>query len=141
MSHFLQGNRRSLELTFLDLFEYSSLVYVDACLSEIYRLSSITQFGVPRTTTEDLEFRGYSIPKHTIIMGNFYGVHHELGGVWGDEDPFNFHPERFLTPDGKSPVKYPNLMPFSTGKRVCPGNFISPIKKPIKLPFNLFSLG
>ena len=82
------------------------------------RLSSIVVGGILHSTTEDTVLNNYYLPKGTIVMANLYNVHHDPK-VW--EDPESFRPERFLKEeDGKMVVvKNENLVPFSTGKRVC----------------------
>ena len=42
--------------------------------------------------------------------------------VWG-LDSKKFRPERFLSPDETKVIKHEALVPFSVGKRVCPGKF------------------
>ena len=109
-----------------NFFDLSSLLYLEAFLNEVHRFTSIVALGAPHGTLDDVEFRGYKIPKDTMIISNLFAAHRESGGVWGEEDPKKFHPERFLSPDRKSLIKYPNLIPFSTGKRICPGNCLIP---------------
>ncbi|CAL1272909.1 unnamed protein product [Larinioides sclopetarius] len=89
-----------------------------AVMLEIMRWRTIVPLNILRYTLADTHVAGYDIPVGTIVMANFWAVHHDPKN-W--EDPDNFKPERFLTPDGKSVVKSPHYMPFSVGKRACPG--------------------
>ena len=93
--------------------------YADAVLNEVFRFSSIASLGLAHRALKDVHFHGYLIPKDTIIMANLYGIMNDPE-IWGD--PGVFRPERFLDADGKS-VKsaFENVVPFSTGKRVCLG--------------------
>ncbi|GBO38232.1 Cytochrome P450 2U1 [Araneus ventricosus] len=65
------------------------------------------------------EMNGYVIPKGSIIMANLWAVLHNPE-YWGPDAEI-FRPERFLTDDGKSVVKSEYFIPFSIGKRSCPG--------------------
>ena len=61
-----------------------------------------------------IEFRGYEIPKGTIIFANLYKVHHNPE-YW--EKPDEFYPEHFLDKDGS--VKTPEaFIPFGIGNNV-----------------------
>jgi cytochrome P450 len=95
--------------------------YTDATMCEIFRMSSIVCGALLHSTLIDTSFEGFFLPKGTIVMGNLYHVHHDPG-YWGD--PENFRPERFLTPEGIL-RKDDALMPFSTGKRICPAESLA----------------
>lgn len=58
------------------------------------------------------EFRGYTIPKGTVIVPNLWSVHRDPT-VWDDPDSFN--PARFLDQDGKL-LRKEYFMPFGIGK-------------------------
>ena len=96
--------------------------YTEATIAEIMRVSSLTPFGAPHATSEDVEFRGYHIPKNTLIFANIYASHHNPR-IWGD--PQNYRPERFLSDDGKTCTKNKAWMPFGTGKRQCMGESLA----------------
>ena len=66
-------------------------------------------------------FRGYDIKKGTTVIANIYSVHFDQK-TWGD--PENFRPERFLSTDGKTVIRNDALIPFSIGKRQCPGDIL-----------------
>jgi cytochrome P450 len=90
--------------------------YMEALIAETMRMSSIVPL-IFRSTTESVEFHGYTLPKNTLMFGNFHKFHHDKEH-WGD--PENFRPERFIDEDGKF-KKDEMLNPFSIGKRICPG--------------------
>ena len=87
------------------------LPYVEATILEIQRMAEIVPFGVPHCVLEDVEFRGYTIPKGTTVMSNLYAVHRDEA-VWNDPDTFK--PSRFLDENGKVDRKE-QLIPFSIG--------------------------
>ncbi|XP_047118334.1 probable cytochrome P450 304a1 [Schistocerca piceifrons] len=93
------------------------LPYTEAILRETMRIQTLLPIGIPHAATEDTTLQGYSIPKGTVVVANLWSMHMDKG-VWGD--PENFRPERFLNSDGTLCTKDLTL-PFSTGKRVCPG--------------------
>lgn len=99
-----------------------SMPFTEALIAETLRFSSITPSGVQHKALRDITFRGYTIPKNTVITSNLYYIHHDPK-VWGD--PENFRPERFLSPDGKVFKKHEALMPFSTGRRQCIGESLA----------------
>ena len=83
-----------------------------------FRLSSIAATGLFHSSMADTTFHGYDIKKDTMIIANLYSVHSDQK-TWGD--PENFRPERHLSRDEKTVIKNESLIPFSTGKRQCPG--------------------
>ena len=95
---------------------------MEATILEIMRLSSLVPFGVPHAPLEDVVYKGYSIPKGTMIFGNQYAAHYNKE-IWGD--PENFRPERFLSPDGKQVLRNKAWMPFGAGKRQCMGESLA----------------
>jgi cytochrome P450 len=56
---------------------------MEATLMEVFRMSSLVPMGLPHSTTQDVTFQGFSIPKHTLVFGNFYSVHFD-DEIWGD---------------------------------------------------------
>ncbi|XP_033639373.1 cytochrome P450 2J6-like [Asterias rubens] len=94
-----------------------NLPYTEATLMEVQRMANITALPYPHKTTEDTELCGFSIPKDTPIYINLYSVHIDPT-QW--VEPEKFRPERFLGENGKVQNR-PALMPFSAGRRACPG--------------------
>lgn len=91
--------------------------YTEAFLLEVQRFGDLAPFGVPHSTTVGTKIAGYDIPKGATILPLLYMVHNDPK-IWGD--PQNFRPERFIGKDGKI-KKTEYLIPFSAGKRSCPG--------------------
>jgi len=96
--------------------------YTEALIAETSRFASIAPMGVAHRAIRDQEFKGYMIPKDSLIMANAYYIHHDPA-IWGD--PEKFRPERFLSPDGKTFKKHDALMPFSIGRRQCLGEALA----------------
>jgi len=97
------------------------LPYTDATIMEVQRLANMLPLSLVHTTTENAVVNGYNIPKGTWIVPLLWAVHHNPKYFPNSE---KFDPERFL--DEKKNVKRnSNLIPFSTGKRICLGESLA----------------
>ena len=94
------------------------MTYTEAVINETLRKSSNLPFGVPHAAVEDTTIGSFDVPKDTIIFSNLYAIHH-CEETWGD--PYEFRPERFLTPDESTLIKHETFVAFGLGKRMCPG--------------------
>ncbi|XP_071452659.1 methyl farnesoate epoxidase-like [Hetaerina americana] len=106
------------------LEDRARLPYVEATIYEVFRLSCTAPASLPRTpvTNEDyITFRGYHIPKGSIVVCNFCSLHHDPE-LW--ESPQEFIPERFLLKNGKG-INREALLPFGAGKRACLGESLA----------------
>ncbi|GIY95135.1 cytochrome P450 2C25 [Caerostris extrusa] len=92
--------------------------YTHAIIMEIMRWKTIVPLNLAHYAMADTKVGGYDIPKGTTVIANLWNAHHDPR-YWNE--PHKFKPERFLSEDGKSVVKSSNFMPFSLGRRVCPG--------------------
>ncbi|CAN8016359.1 unnamed protein product, partial [Ixodes persulcatus] len=80
-------------------------------------------FTIACTVKEDIFFDGYFIPKGTVVLANTMAMNMNPDH-W--TRPFKFDPTKFLSPDGSKLIKKPEyLIPFSSGKRMCPGEALS----------------
>ncbi|XP_073500308.1 cytochrome P450 2D15-like [Phyllobates terribilis] len=91
--------------------------YTNAVIHEVQRYGDILPLSLPHMAYQDMEIKGFVIPKGTSIITNLSSVlkDHE---VW--EKPFQFYPKHFLDENGKF-VKREAFIPFSIGRRACLG--------------------
>ena len=101
-----------------------NLNFLQACIHETMRLSTITGIGAPRKTTKETSLIGITVPKDSIVIFNFWNYHMN-DDYW--EDPHIFNPYRWLSEDGNDFVagKYSCYLPFSAGVRGCPGESLA----------------
>ncbi|KAL5702626.1 hypothetical protein ACHQM5_027821 [Ranunculus cassubicifolius] len=94
------------------------LPYIEAIMKETMRLHPVAPMLVPRLTREDVRVAGHDIAKGTLALVNVWTIGRDPN-LW--EKPDEFYPERFI---GKSiDVKGLDfeLLPFGSGRRMCPG--------------------
>ena len=102
------------------LQDIESLPLLQATVYELLRVTCIAPLGVPRSTTTETNIRDYTIPKDTVVFVNLWSVHRDPE-VWKDPDVFD--PRRFLDSAGQviDPKFLGGFLPFSGGRRKCPG--------------------
>ncbi|XP_069500381.1 cytochrome P450 2C20-like isoform X2 [Ambystoma mexicanum] len=91
--------------------------YTNAVILEIQRFVDIVPMALPHSMTRDTEFHGYIIPKGTVVIPILTSVMHDPK-QWETADEFN--PQHFLDENGLLRNRAA-FMPFSAGKRMCPG--------------------
>ncbi|XP_078517162.1 cytochrome P450 2G1-like [Lissotriton helveticus] len=99
------------------LSDRAKMPYTDAVIHEIQRFGDVLPLGIPHTATQDAHFRGFTIPKGTDLLPMLSTV---LRDSTQFPNPEEFKPERFLSDSGGI-KKNQAFVPFSTGKRSCPG--------------------
>lgn len=105
--------------------DHTDLPYTEAVLMEVQRWKTVVPINLLRFTTEDSEVGGYDIPEGMTAIANIDAVHNDPD-YW--DQPHLFKPERFLSEDGKQVVKNECWIPFSLGKRACPGETLANVE-------------
>uniref|UniRef100_A0ACD5VLS8 Uncharacterized protein n=1 Tax=Avena sativa TaxID=4498 RepID=A0ACD5VLS8_AVESA len=98
--------------------DMGSLKYLRMVVKETLRLHPPATLLVPRETTRRIQVAGHSIPAKTKVIVNAWAIGRDPG-VW--KDPEEFCPERFQDADIDFHGAHFQLLPFGSGRRVCPG--------------------
>ncbi|KAH6937191.1 hypothetical protein HPB50_025837 [Hyalomma asiaticum] len=95
------------------------LPYTMASVLETLRWRITAPIGIHRIAISDTEICGYHIPAGTFVIANLWSLHNDPA-YWCN--PRDYDPTRFLNADAKELAeKPPAFLPFSIGKRACPG--------------------
>lgn len=96
--------------------------YTEAFVLESMRSAPLLPLGLDHLITQDVQFRGWHIPKGTVAFTGAY-AYNQSPALW--TEPQSFTPERFLDEEGHLvPPNHPSrqsLLSFGTGKRICAG--------------------
>jgi cytochrome P450 len=101
------------------------LPYIRACVKEMLRMNPILTPGIRRYASDDVTYKGFTIPKGTVLLANTSFLHCDPKRY---AEPHRFVPERFLDYNLYSseyaamgdPYKRDHYT-FSIGRRTCPG--------------------
>jgi len=94
----------------------SSLPYLDAVIKETMRWHPALPLSMARMTSSDDSYRGFDIPKGTIVIPNVWSIAMEGSSKY---PPEVFAPERHLDPEVETVD--PRTYSFGFGRRACPG--------------------
>ncbi|KAF1934632.1 cytochrome P450 [Clathrospora elynae] len=97
-----------------DFEDIKILPYIQAVVEENFRWRHCVPAGVPHATSQNDYYKGYLIPKGSIIVAIFNGMRYDESIL---NAPNEFRPERWLH------KSQPNN--FGYGRRVCPGRQIA----------------
>ncbi|KAI0755203.1 CyP450 monooxygenase [Daedaleopsis nitida] len=104
-----------------DHSDRATLPYLNALVKECLRWQNVLPVGLPHLTTEDLEYKGYFIPRGSVLIPNTWACLHDPMAY---PDPEIFAPERFLRDGRLDPnVCDPARFAFGYGRRICPGRY------------------
>ncbi|KAL3687039.1 hypothetical protein R1sor_013348 [Riccia sorocarpa] len=94
------------------------LKYLKATVKEAFRMYPVVPLLVPHAASEDTTVADYDIPKGTRLLVNVYALGRD-STVW--TNPNTFDPERFVGKSTDVRGQHFELLPFSSGRRACPG--------------------
>ncbi|KAI3819967.1 hypothetical protein L1987_13821 [Smallanthus sonchifolius] len=97
--------------------DIQNLPYLHAIIKETLRLHPPVPM-IPRKATEDRTVAGYHIQANTDIFINVWALGRDPD-YW--ENPLEFRPERFLEKHMDVRGQHYELLPFGSGRRMCPG--------------------
>ncbi|TFY63634.1 hypothetical protein EVJ58_g3137 [Rhodofomes roseus] len=99
----------------------TSMPYLENVLREVYRWRPAVPTAAPHMSSEDDVYRGYYIPKGSMIIPNLWAMFHDPEVY---QEPETFNPERF---SGMNVDRYddPRRIVFGFGRRACPGRYFA----------------
>ncbi|XP_072981440.1 trimethyltridecatetraene synthase-like [Typha angustifolia] len=98
--------------------EVHRLPYIEAIVKETMRLHPVAPLLVPRLSREDTTIDGYDIPAGTRVLVSVWTIGRDPK-IW--DKPEEFRPERFLGSSIDVKGQHFELLPFGSGRRMCPG--------------------
>ncbi|XP_027080461.1 premnaspirodiene oxygenase [Coffea arabica] len=98
--------------------EIQQLQYLKLVIKETLRLHPPAPLSVPKQCREQCEIDGYSIPVKTRLFVNTWAIARDPE-YW--DDPESFKPERFENSSIDFTGNHFELLPFGSGRRICPG--------------------
>ncbi|PPR03343.1 hypothetical protein CVT24_012583 [Panaeolus cyanescens] len=114
-----------------DFEDMENLPYITAIVKESMRWRDTAPLGLPHVSQVDDVYKGYRIPKGSIVIPNAWAMLHDED-IYAD--PLSFKPERFLkrveTKDGiryelDKSVRDPSFAIWGFGRRICPGRYMA----------------
>lgn len=100
--------------------------YTMASILETMRWRTPTPLSLHRAAACDTTIGGYHVPAGTLVVPNMWSLNNNPK-EW--DNPARFDPTRFLTADGKKVDEKPlAFIPFSVGRRACPGETLALIE-------------
>ncbi|KAL9231225.1 hypothetical protein vseg_006479 [Gypsophila vaccaria] len=109
--------------------ELAQIPYLKAVILEVLRIHPPGHLVIPHRVERDMELNGYTIPENSSINVLVAEIGRDPN-VW--ENPMEFKPERFISDSGKYDLNFDlagrkeiKMMPFSVGRRMCPGNVLA----------------
>lgn len=100
--------------------------YFHATVYETLRWRPISAGGFAHRLTQDVEYRGYILPKGSTVVAPHWSISLDQKEY---PNPHIFDPERFLSPEGNvkgtwfAPAR--GSVAFGFGRRICPGLHIA----------------
>ncbi|KAK3132052.1 hypothetical protein QOZ80_6AG0515110 [Eleusine coracana subsp. coracana] len=98
--------------------DIGQLKYLQTIVKETFRLHPPAPFLLPHLAETTTQVRGYTVPKGARVLVNAWALGHDAE-VW--PEPEKFVPERFLEKEVDFRGRDFELLPFGSGRRMCPG--------------------
>lgn len=96
--------------------------YLEYVIQETTRIVPLSPVGVPHASIQDDEYKGYFIPKGSVVFANAYAMTHDER-IYSDPDSFD--PDRYLpASEGGKGEPLPEGS-FGFGRRICPGQYLA----------------
>ncbi|OEL34393.1 Flavonoid 3'-monooxygenase [Dichanthelium oligosanthes] len=96
-----------------------NLPYIEVIVKETMRLHPVSPLLAPRLSREDVSVGGHDIPAGTLVFVNVWAIARDPA-VWG-KDASEFRPERLVGSGVDVKGHDFELLPFGSGRRMCPG--------------------
>lgn len=105
--------------------DHPNLPYIRALIKELHRFAPLLYIGVPHASTEEITYKGFTVPKTTFLLPNAWALSRDPERY---QDPDTFAPERFLGDDVDSytSAKLGDYLKrdhinYGWGRRLCQG--------------------
>ncbi|XP_021716534.1 cytochrome P450 71A1-like [Chenopodium quinoa] len=95
-----------------------NLPYIRNIVKETMRLHPVAPMLVPRMSREPVQIDGYDIPVGSLVLVNTFTIQRDPKVY---ERPEEFCPERFIGKNIEVKGHDFELLPFGSGRRMCPG--------------------
>ncbi|KAK2452309.1 cytochrome P450 83B1 [Trifolium repens] len=106
------------EKDFINEDDIEKLPYLKSVVKETLRLFPPTPLLLPRETIQNCNIDGYEIKPKTLVYINAWAIGRDPEN-W--KDPEEFYPERFFMSSIDFKGNNFELIPFGSGRRICPG--------------------
>ena len=103
------------------LQDQQDLHYLNAFIQESFRFTSLVPMSVFHYTSSNIDLKGFTIPKNSILISSLCHVMHDPNYF---KEPSKFNPERFIDEKGTF-VFDERIVPFGIGKRFCLGKSLA----------------
>ncbi|CAH8279981.1 unnamed protein product [Arabidopsis lyrata] len=113
------GKNNKTRIVSLD--EINHLNYLKMVIKETCRLHPVAPLLVPREVTSEFHINGYTIQPKTRLHVNVWATGRDPE-IW--KDPEEFFPERFMDCDIDVKGQDFELLPFGSGRRICPAMYM-----------------
>ncbi|MCO5567176.1 hypothetical protein L7F22_020864 [Adiantum nelumboides] len=97
--------------------DVAKLSYLKCVMKETARLHPVLPMLLPRFSTAECKIKGYSIPARTIVFVNVWAIGRDEQ-AWPNAG--EFRPERFDEQEVDLRGQHYELLPFGSGRRICP---------------------